>query len=77
MCITDRHPTCYNLKPITDADKPQINSQERGMITQVEQVALGAVDVAKLISEPLDKFDLAKIAIKFSADLARSKRSST
>ena len=77
MCVTDRSPTCYNLRPITLDEKPQNAPQARGMITQVEELALGAVNVAKVISEPIDKFEIAREAISFVARRARNRRSAT
>ena len=74
MCVTDQSPTCYNLKPITPAEIAQNAPQARGMITQVEELALGAVNVAKVISEPIDKFEIAREAISFVARRARARR---
>jgi len=77
MCITDRSPTCYNLRPITLDEKPQNAPQARGAITQAEELALGAVKVAKVISEPIDKFEIASSVISFIASQARKRRSTT
>ena len=74
MCVTDRSPTCYGLKPVTANEIAQNAPQARGMITQVEELALGAVSVAKVISEPIDKFEIAREAISFIARTARKRR---
>jgi len=67
MCITDKYPTEYNLRPIK-------LDEENGSITQIEQQALRAVDLVEQVSEPINKFTLARAVVKLIATCARLKR---
>lgn len=68
MCITDKYPTEYNLRPI------KLDEEENGSITEMEQRALRAVDLVEQVSEPVNKFTLARLAVRFVATCARLKR---
>jgi len=66
MCQSDLYPTCYDLEPIRLDQSPSI--------TELEQRALNMVDVVEKISEPLNRFSLARGAVRAFASLARSRR---
>lgn len=67
MCISDPDPTCYSLKPVT-LEKPSPS------ITDVELAALRGVDLAERVAEPVNRFSVARAAIKLSAHIARKFR---
>lgn len=65
MCVTDgQNQTCYDLKPI----------KLRSSITDLEVAALRGVDLAERINEPLNRFDLARAGVRFTAFIARRLR---
>ena len=64
MCITDKYPTCYDLKPI-QLDPPCPS------ITDVEVAALRGVDLAERINEPFNPFDITRAAVRLAAHIAR------
>lgn len=66
MCQSDLYPTCYDLEPIRLDQSPSI--------TELEQRALNMVDVAEKISEPLNRFSVARGAVRVAAFLARARR---
>jgi hypothetical protein len=70
MAFSDKYPTCYDLRPIRPEElhRPQLS------ITEVELKALEAIDLGEKLSEGLNKFDLARGAIKLSARIARKFR---
>jgi len=67
MSYQDEYPTCYNLKPVT-LEKPSPS------ITDVELAALRGVDLAERVAEPVNRFSVARAAIKLSAHTARKFR---
>ncbi len=69
MCITDPQPTCYDLKPFVLTVEPQAPS-----ITDVELAALRGVDIAENLAEPINRFSVARGAIRLSAYVARKLR---
>ena len=69
MCVTDQDPTCYNLKPVVLTVEPQAPS-----ITDVELAALRGVDIAENLAEPINRFSVARGAIRLSAYVARKFR---
>ena len=66
MCQSDLYPTCYDLKPITLDQGPSI--------TDLEVSALNAVDLAEKVSEPINRFSLARGAVRLIALAARARR---
>ena len=70
MAYSDEYPTCYDLRPIRPEElhRPQLS------ITDVELKAIQAVDLSEKLSEGINKFDLARGAIKLSARIARKFR---
>lgn len=68
MCQSDLYPTEYNLRPIV-LDEPSSLS-----ITDLEQRALNAVDLVEKISEPVNRFSLARGAVRAVAFVARARR---
>jgi len=89
MSYQDEYPTCYNLKPVT-LEKPSITDvdltasilatrvanmrYEKPSITDVELAALRGVDLAERVAEPVNRFSVARAAIKLSAHTARKFR---
>jgi hypothetical protein len=74
MCMTDDHPTCYDLSPVRDDLSPVLS------ITEMEIAALRCVDLAEQVVEPLNRFTLCKLVVRAvgnTARLIRAKRSST
>lgn len=69
MCVSDPQSTCYDLAPVSLA--PVSSSPS---ITELEQRALRAVDLAEKISEPINRFSLARSAVKVVALIARARR---
>jgi hypothetical protein len=69
MCVTDKDPTCYGLKPVKLTVEPQAPS-----ITDVELAALRGVDIAERVAEPINRFSVARSVIKLSAYVARKFR---
>lgn len=69
MCLSDPQPTCYDLAPVSLA--PVSSSPS---ITELEHRALNAVDLAEKISEPLNRFSLARGFVRGVALLARARR---
>jgi len=67
MSYQDEYPTCYNLRPVT-LEKPSPS------ITDVELAALRGVDLAERVAEPVNRFSVARAAIKLSAHTARKFR---
>ena len=67
MSYQDEYPTCYNLKPVT-LEKPLPS------ITDVELAALRGVDLAERVAEPINRFSVARAAIKLSAHISRKFR---
>jgi hypothetical protein len=69
MCQSDLYPTCYDLEPIRLDQEPVKPS-----ITELEQRALNIVDVAEKVSEPINKFKVARGVVRVAASLARARR---
>jgi hypothetical protein len=67
MCQSDKYPTCYDLKPVTLDQGPSI--------TDLELSALRGVDLAEKVSEPINRFSLARGAVRLVALVARALRS--
>ena len=61
---TPLYETCYDIEPATGEAAPV-------SITMVEGAALGALDVAERVSEPVSKFDIARGAVRLAAGVAR------
>ena len=66
MCITDPQPSYVDLKPVVLDQGPSI--------TDLELSALNAVDLAEKVSEPLNRFSLARGAVRLIALIARARR---
>lgn len=64
MCITDPQPTCYGLEPV----------KLTGAVTELEQAALKSVDIAEAVSEPVNRFNLARAGVRLAAAVARKLR---
>ena len=64
MCITDPQPTCYDLEPVNLT----------GAVTELEQAALKSVDIAEAVSEPINRFNLARAGVRLAAAVARKLR---
>ena len=69
MCLSDPQPSYVDLAPVSLA--PVSSSPS---ITELEARALGAVDLAEKISEPLNRFSLARGAVRVVALIARARR---
>ena len=66
MCQSDLYPTEYDLAPVKLDQSPSI--------TELELRAVRLVDVAEKVSEPLNRFSLARGAVRVVASLARARR---
>lgn len=66
MCQSDLYPTEYDLKPVRLDQSPSI--------TELELRAVRLVDVAEKVSEPLNRFSIARGAVRVVASLARARR---
>lgn len=75
MSLTYERPTRYLPTAATlqahQAQSAQTDTEERGAVTELELAALAAIDAAEMISEPLSRANLAKLATKGAARLAR------
>lgn len=69
MCLSDPQPSYVDLAPVSLA--PVSSSPS---ITELEARALGAVDLAERVSEPLNRFSLARGAVRVVALIARARR---
>lgn len=69
MCLSDPQPSYVDLAPVSLA--PVSSSPS---ITELEHRALNAVDLAEKISEPINRFSLARGAVKVVALIARARR---
>jgi len=75
----DTRPTCYNLPTLAtlqamqahQAQSSQTETEERGAVTELELAALAAIDAAEMISEPLSRGNIARLATKGAARFAR------
>ncbi len=67
MCVSDETPTCYDLTPVQDAPRA-------ASITECEQAALGGIDVAERLTDPLNRFSLARCGVRIVAHVARVMR---
>jgi hypothetical protein len=75
-------PTLYNLPTLAtlqamqahQAQSSQTETEERGAVTELELAALAAIDAAEMISEPLSRGNIARLATKGAAYLARLAR---
>lgn len=76
MCLSDLYPTCYDLEPVRLDQEPVNLDQEpvKPSITELEQRALNIVDVAEKVSEPFNRFKIARGAVRVAASLARARR---
>lgn len=70
MCLSDKYPTEYDLAPVSLAPV----SSPSPSITELEQRALHAVNLAEKLSEPVNRFSLARSAVKVVALIARARR---
>lgn len=68
MCLSDPQPSYVDLAPVSLAP---VSSPS---ITELEARALGAVDLAEKVSEPLNRFSLARGAVRLVALIARARR---
>ena len=68
MCLSDPQPSYVDLAPVSLAP---VSSPS---ITELEARALGAVDLAEKISEPLNRFSLARVLVRGVALIARARR---
>lgn len=68
MCQSDKYPTEYDLKPIV-LDEPTSLS-----ITEMEIQALKGIDLAERITNPINRFSVARGVVKLSAHVARKFR---
>ena len=71
MCQSDLYPTEYNLKPIV-LDEPTSLS-----ITEMEIQALKGIDLAERITDPINRFSIARGVVKLSAHVARKFRNAS
>ena len=69
MCLSDPQPSYVDLAPVSLASVSSSPS-----ITELEARALGAVDLAERVSEPLNRFSLARGAVRLVALIARARR---
>ena len=69
MCLSDPQPSYVDLAPVSLA--PVSSSPS---ITELEHRALNAVDLAERVSEPLNRFSLARGAVRVVALIARARR---
>lgn len=67
MSASDKYPTEYDIEPVR-IDEP---APARGAVTLLEQAALKGVDVAEHAADPLNKFTLARAAVRAAATVAR------
>lgn len=68
MCLSDPQPSYVDLAPVSLAP---VSSPS---ITELEQRALNAVDLAEKISEPVNRFSLARVFVRGVALIARARR---
>jgi|DEB0MinimDraft_3_1074331.scaffolds.fasta_scaffold48551_2 hypothetical protein len=71
MCQSDLYPTEYDLKPIV------LNQSTSLSITEMEIQALKGIDLAERITDPINRFSVARGVIKLSAHVARKFRNAT
>lgn len=74
MILTNERPTLYNLPTLTTLQaqaQADTDTEARGAVTELELMSLNAIDAAELISEPLSRANLAKLATRGAARLAR------
>jgi len=64
---TPLHETCYDIEPATGEAAPV----GAPTITMIEGAALGALDVAERVAEPVSPFDLGRGAVRLVAGVAR------
>ena len=64
---TPLYETCYDIEPVTGEPEPVAAPT----ITMIEGAALGALDVAERVSEPVSPFDVARGAVRVVAGVAR------
>lgn len=69
MCVTDKYPTEYNLRPVTLERSPSI--------TDYELAALKGIDLAERAAEPINRFSVARIVVRLGAHIARRTRHAT
>ena len=76
MCVTDEHPTEYNIPPFDDTALNGVDCDERRApsITELEQAALNGVDLVEKAADPLNSFTLARWGVRLAATLARKAR---
>lgn len=71
MCQSDLYPTEYDLKPIV------LNQPTSLSITEMEIQALKGIDLAERITDPINRFSVARGVIKLSAHVARKFRNAS
>jgi len=71
MCQSDLYPTEYDLKPIV------LNQSTSLSITEMEIQALKGIDLAERITDPINRFSVARGVIKLSAHVARKFRNAS
>jgi len=70
MCLSDPQPSYVDLAPVSLAPV----SSPSPSITELEQRALGAVNLAEKLSEPVSRFSLARSIVRGVALIARARR---
>jgi hypothetical protein len=71
----DPDPTLYDIEPISDEELGLVPEEPRTpSITDYEVQALKAVDVAESISDPINRFSIARLIVRSTARVARRLR---
>lgn len=65
-----RYYTCYNMAPAI----PPVEEREQGEITRFELEALKVVDAVEMVSDPLSKSNVARMALRLGCTIARAIR---
>lgn len=79
MSLTNERPTRYDLPTLAtlqamqahQAPRAESAEEARGAVTELELATLAAIDAAELIAEPLSRGNMARLATKGAARLAR------
>ena len=76
--FVDPDPTLYNIPALTDEDllepEPEPEEPRAPSITDYEVRALQAVNAAESLSDPINRFSVARFVVRSAARVARRMR---
>jgi hypothetical protein len=71
----DPDPTLYDIEPISDEELGLVPEEPRApSITDYEVQAIRAVDLAESLSDPINRFSVARFVVRSAARVARRLR---